>query len=85
MFGFDDDVARFANRRRIRQSNNFGTRCHHFAHARVAEFNRRLDQLAFFFFDDAFSLADIDQRLDVIAIAIIFFIRRRFLQLFFLK
>src|SRR6266508_6799621 len=43
-----------------------------------------MNQLSLFFFDDAFSFASVDERLDIVAGIILFFLGASFLQLFLL-
>jgi len=84
MLGLEHHIAGLAGGRGIGQGHDFRARGHDFFHSLIAELKHRVNQLALFLFDDAFGFADIDQRLDVVAIIIFFFFGICFIQFFLL-
>ena len=60
MFGFNDQVACLAHGCLFGKGHNLSPRGHHLADARVAKFYNRVDQLAFFFFQDSFRFTHVD-------------------------
>jgi hypothetical protein len=56
----------------FRHGDDVRPRRHHFTHARVAKLDDRMNQFAFFFFQNAFGFADVDQRLQIAAVVVFF-------------
>ena len=79
---FDHHVAGFTHGRGYRHGHDVRPRRHHFAHARVAKFDDRMNQFALFFFENSFCFADIDQRLDVVAVVVFLILFAVFSHLF---